>query len=458
MNTGGIEMNIIVIGAGKVGFSMAQLLSDEGNDVVIIEQSQERQQLLEEALDVQVIYGSGSSTSVLEAAGVHKADMLIAVTEHDELNMIACLLAKKYGVKTTVARVRNPEYLEVKGFSLNETLGIDLFINPERVTAKEIYKIVQNPEALSVEYYAEGKVQLIELEVDEDSRIKGKKLKELDSSIPYNIVAIVRDRKMLVPSGDDVFRVEDRVNILARTMDMPEVEKVLGFHSRKIEHVTILGGGRTGCYLAQMLEASRTGVDIKIIEKDLSRARQIAQKLKHTLVIHGDGGDYEMLEEENIGHSDMFVAVTDDDKVNLLCCLIAQNLGVKKTICQIKRTDVMPLVEQIGIDAIVSPRMITAGAILKYIRSGDIISVTLFGEERAEMLELLAQPGAVAINKTLKSLDIPNGSVIGAVVRGDRVIIPDGNFVIDRHDRLMVFALPKSIHKVERLFLNGGRK
>lgn len=451
-------MNIIVIGAGKVGFSMAQLLSDEGNDVVIIEQSQERQQLLEEALDVQVIYGSGSSTSVLEAAGVHKADMLIAVTEHDELNMIACLLAKKYGVKTTVARVRNPEYLEVKGFSLNETLGIDLFINPERVTAKEIYKIVQNPEALSVEYYAEGKVQLIELEVDEDSRIKGKKLKELDSSIPYNIVAIVRDRKMLVPSGDDVFRVEDRVNILARTMDMPEVEKVLGFHSRKIEHVTILGGGRTGCYLAQMLEASRTGVDIKIIEKDLSRARQIAQKLKHTLVIHGDGGDYEMLEEENIGHSDMFVAVTDDDKVNLLCCLIAQNLGVKKTICQIKRTDVMPLVEQIGIDAIVSPRMITAGAILKYIRSGDIISVTLFGEERAEMLELLAQPGAVAINKTLKSLDIPNGSVIGAVVRGDRVIIPDGNFVIDRHDRLMVFALPKSIHKVERLFLNGGRK
>lgn len=451
-------MNIIVIGAGKVGFSMAQLLSDEGNDVVIIEQSQERQQLLEEALDVQVIYGSGSSTSVLEAAGVHKADMLIAVTEHDELNMIACLLAKKYGVKTTVARVRNPEYLEVKGFSLNETLGIDLFINPERVTAKEIYKIVQNPEALSVEYYAEGKVQLIELEVDEDSRIKGKKLKELDSSIPYNIVAIVRDRKILVPSGDDVFRVEDRVNILARTMDMPEVEKVLGFHSRKIEHVTILGGGRTGCYLAQMLEASRTGVDIKIIEKDLSRARQIAQKLKHTLVIHGDGGDYEMLEEENIGHSDMFVAVTDDDKVNLLCCLIAQNLGVKKTICQIKRTDVMPLVEQIGIDAIVSPRMITAGAILKYIRSGDIISVTLFGEERAEMLELLAQPGAVAINKTLKSLDIPSGSVIGAVVRGDRVIIPDGNFVIDRHDRLMVFALPKSIHKVERLFLNGGRK
>ena len=437
---------------------MAQLLSDEGNDVVIIEQSPERQQLLEEALDVQVIYGSGSSTSVLEAAGVRSADMLIAVTEYDELNMIACLLAKKYGIKTTVARVRNPEYLEVKGFSLNETLGIDLFINPERVTAKEIYKIVKNPEALSVEYYADGKVQLNELEIDEASHLKGKKLKELNSTIPYNIVAIVRDRKMLMPSGDDVLQEEDRINIMARTADMPEVEKVMGFHSRKIEHVTILGGGRTGCYLAQMLEASRAGINIKIIERDLSRARQIAQKLKNTMVIHGDGGDYEMLEEENIGHSDMFVAVTDDDKVNLLCCLIAQNLGVKKTICQIKRTDVMPLVEQIGIDAVVSPRIITAGAILKYIRSGDIISVTLFGEERAEMLELLAQPGAVAVNKTLKSLDMPNGALIGAVMRQDRVIIPDGNFIINPHDRLMVFALPRNIHKVEKLFRNGGRK
>ncbi len=451
-------MNVIIIGAGKVGFSMAQLLSDEGNDVVIIEQSQERLQLLEDALDVQAVLGSGSSTSVLEAAGIRNADMMIAVTEYDELNMIACLLAKKYGVKTTVARVRNPEYLEVKGFSLNESLGIDLFINPERVTAKEIYKIIKNPEALSVEYYANGKVQLIELEIEENSPIKGKRIKELNISIPYNIVAIVRDRKMLVPSGDDILRADDRINIIARTAEMPEVEKALGFHSRKIEHVTILGGGRTGCYLAQMLESSRTGIEIKIIEKDLLRARQIAQKLKHSLVIHGDGGDYEILEEENIGHSDMFVAVTDDDKVNLLCCLIAQNLGVKKTACQIKRTDVMPLVEQIGIDAIVSPRLITAGAILKYIRTGDIISVTLVGEERAEMLELLAQPGAVAIGKNLKNLDTPSGSVIGAVMREDRVIIPDGNFIINPHDQLMIFALPKSIHKIEKLFLNGGRK
>ncbi|HWQ76731.1 MAG TPA: Trk system potassium transporter TrkA [Syntrophomonas sp.] len=450
-------MNVIIIGAGKVGFSMAQLLSDEGNDVVVIEQSQERQQLLEDTLDVKVIYGSGSSTSVLESAGVRNANMLIAVTEFDELNMIACLLAKKYGVRTTVARVRNPEYLEVKGFSLNETLGVDLFINPERVTAKEIYKIIKNPESLSVEYYAKGKVQLIELEIGEDSPIKGKRLRELQIPVPFNIVAIVREHRTLVPGGDDIFQLHDRINIVARTAEMLEVEKALSFRTRRIERVTILGGGRTGCYLAQMLEASHPVIDIKIIEKDLLRARQVAEKLKNTLVIHGDGGDYEVLEEENIGRSDMFVAVTDDDKVNLLCCLIVQNLGVKKTVCQMKRTDVMPLVEQIGIDAVVSPRLITAGAILKYIRSGDIISVTLVGEERAEMLELLVQSGAAAIGKKLRDIDIPNNAVVGAVMRDDRVIIPDGNFAINAYDRLMIFALPKCIHKIEKLFLNRGR-
>ncbi len=451
-------MKVIIVGAGKVGFSMAQLLSSENHDVVMIEQSPERQQVLEESLDIQVVYGSGSSTSVLEYAGVREADMFLAVTEYDELNMIACLLAKKYGVKTTVARVRNPEYLEVKGFSLNEIMGIDMIINPERVTAQEIFKIVKNPEALSVDYYADGKVQLIELEIKEGSSLLGKSIKDLDNSVPYNIVAIARQHKMLVPSGEDTFKLGDRINVMAHTMQMREVEKLLGFQSRKVEQVTILGGGRTGCYLAQMLERSRPAIEIKIIEKDLFRARQIAQKLKQTLVIHGDGSDYEVLEQENIAHSDLFVAVTDDDKVNLLCSLIARNLGAKKTVCQIKRTDVMHLVEQIGIDTILSPRMITAGAILKYMRSGDIISVTLFGEERAEMLELLAQSGAIAIGKELKHLRLPSGAVIGAVVREDRVIIPDGNFKINPQDRLMVFSLPKHIHKTEQLFLNGGRK
>lgn len=450
-------MKVIIIGAGKVGFSMAQLLSAENHDVTVIEQTPERQQILEDTLDVQVISGSGSSTSVLLSAGVGDTDMLLAVTEYDELNMVACLIAKQYGVKTTVARVRNPEYLEVKGFSLNALMGIDLIINPERVTAQEIAEIIKNPEALNVEYYADGKVQLLELELAADSPLADKKIKDLDRSIPYNIVSIIRKHAILVPSGDDVLKPGDHIHLMARSSDMKSVERLLGFHSRKVEHVTILGGGRTGFYLAQMLETSQPSLKIKIIEKDMARASKISQRLRNTLVIHGDGSDYQLLGEENISVSDLFVAVTDDDKINLLCSLIASNLGVKKTVCQVKRTEVLPLAEQVGIDTILNPRILTAGAILKYMRVGDIISVTLFGEERAEMLELIVTPGSMVLNKRLKDIKFPRGSMVGAVLRNDTIVIPDGDFKFAAHDRLMVFSLMKSIHKIEHLFKNGDR-
>jgi len=450
-------MKIIIIGAGKVGFSMAQLLSTENHDVVVIEQDPDRQRILEEELDVQVIDGSGSSTSVLEAAGVKNADMLMAVTEIDELNMVACILAKKYGTKTTVARVRNPEYLEVKEFSLNRLMGIDLFINPERITALEIAELIDSPEALSVDYYANGKVKLLELEIKADSPLLDKKLNTLDGTIPFNIVAIARQHTMLVPGGSDILKLGDHIHLMARTADMKAVEEVLGIKTRKVENVTILGGGRTGFYLAHILEMKHAGINIKIIERDRARAAKISQRLNHTLVINGDGSDYQLLEDENIAASDMFVAVTDDDKINLLCSLIASNLGVKKTVCQMKRTETVPLAEQIGIDTLLNPRQLAAGAILKYMRVGDIISVTLFGEERAEMLELVANSACSVVDKELRQIDFPRGSAVGAVLRDDEAIIPDGSFKIKAGDRLIIFSVLKSIHKIERLFQGGGK-
>ncbi|MEA1961241.1 MAG: Trk system potassium transporter TrkA [Bacillota bacterium] len=450
-------MKTIIIGAGKVGFSMAQMLSGEDHDVVVIEQEPERQKIVEDILDVQVVRGSGSSCSVLESAGVKQADMVLAVTERDELNMIACLLAKQYGVKTTVARVRNTEYLEVD--NLGNLMGIDLIINPERVTAMEIAQIVKYPEALNVDYYADGKVQLIELPITEESSLIGKKLKDLKSSVPYNIVSIVRKHKMIVPSGEDNFYVGDRINVMTKTTDLREVERLLGFYRRKVDHVTILGGGRTGCYLAKILEHQKLPVNIKIIEKDIKRAREVSEKLDHTLVIHGDGSDFELLSEENIEQSDLFVAVTNDDKINLLCSLIAKNMGVRKTIAQVKRSDVMPLVEQIGIDIVLSPRILTAGAILKYIRRGDIVSVTVLGDETAEMIELYAQPNSVVVNKQIKQIRFPLGSVIGAIVRGEEVIVPGGDQFIRAFDRVIVFTLPRSVYKIEKMFQqNGGKR
>ncbi len=447
-------MKAIIIGAGKVGFSMAEMLSEENHDVVVIEQSPERQQILEDTLDIQVINGSASSFSVLKAAGVREADILLAVTEFDELNMLACMLAKHYGTKITVARVRNTEYLELKDIPLNQLMGIDLIINPERVTAFHIAQIVKNPEALNVDYYAEGKVQLVELRIQPDSPLVGNKLKDVDSSLPYNIVSIVRKHKTIVPRGQDTFYAGDHINLMAQSTNIVEVEKLLGFYRQKINQVTILGGGRTGYHLARILEEQK--ISIKIIEKDFKRAERISEKLNNTLVIHGDGSDYQLLDEENVGQSDIFVAVTDDDKINMLCSLIAKNLGVKTTICQLKRFEVIPLVEQIDIDIVLSPRILTAGAILKYIRRGDIVSVTVLGEEKAEMLELFAQPGSIAVNKKIQDIKFPRGSVVGAVVRGEQVIVPDGNFKIDAFDRVIVFTLPQDLPKVEKLFLKGA--
>lgn len=449
-------MHSIIIGAGKVGFSIAQLLSLENHDVVVIEQDEERLKTVEESLDVQVLNGSCASWAILEAAGVKNADMLVAVTEVDELNMIACLQAKQYGVKTTVARVRNPEYIETPTFSPEALLGIDLIINPERVTAMEIAKIVKNPEALNVDYYADGRVQLVELMISEDSPIAGMQLKSLDTS-KFVIVAITRKHQMIVPGGDDSLCPGDHIYVMANSNEMSEVIKSLGIHRKKVENVCILGAGRTGWYLAHIIEQKKIPVDIKIIERDFKKAREVSSRLKNALVINGDGSDINLLETENVGQCDLFIAVTDDDKLNLLSSLIAKNLGAAKTIAKIKRTDIMPLMEQIGIDVVFSPRILTAGAILKYIRKGDIISVTVLGEERAEMIELLAQPDAIAVNKALHKVKFPGGSVIGAIVRGEKVIIPSGNDVIKAFDHLMVFTLSKSIHKVEKLF-DGGKR
>jgi len=449
-------MKTIIIGAGKVGFSIAQLLSTEGHDVVIIDHEEERLEVIDQILDVQVLQGNGSSCTVLESAGIKKADMLVAVTEMDELNMIACLLAKQYGVKTTVARVRNPEYTETPHFSPEALLGIDLIINPERVTALEIAQLIKNPVVTNVEYYANGRVEMVELIIGKDWPIAGTQLKSLDTS-KYVIVAIMRNHRMLVPTGDNTIQAGDHIFVMSNTLDMPEVIRSLGVLKRKIENVTVLGAGRTGYYLAKTIEEQKIPVNIKIIEKNTKRAREVSEKLNNSLVINGDGSDLELLQAENTGQSDLFVAVTDDDKLNLLSALIAKNLGVKKTIAKIKRTDIMPLMEQIGIDVVLSPRILTAGAVLKYIRRGDIVSVKVLGEESAEMIELVAQPGAVAVDKKLYKVKFPSGSLVGAIVRGDEVIIPSGDNVIRAHDHLMIFSMPKSIHKVEKLFINGGK-
>ena len=435
---------------------MAQILSEEDHDVYVIETDENRAQQVDESLDVSVIHGSGSSIETLKRARVQEADLMLAVTQYDELNMVSCLLAKRFGVKKTVARVRNTEYLEYE--FLSDLMKIDMFINPEQVTAIEIAKIANYPESHSVDYYAGGRVQMNQVTIPTDSPICGTTLTDLDSSVPYNILSIARQRKVIVPRGKDKILAGDRVTLMAQSQDILEAERILGINHHRTTSVTILGGGRTGFYLAQLLEQVKPPINIKIIEQRLSRAKYISEALNDSLIIHGDAGDYDLLEEENIGSSDICVAVTSDDRINILCSLIAANLGVKKTIAQIKRLDVLPLIEQIGIDTVMSPRSLAAGAILKYIRRGDIVSVTMMNDERAELLELIVQEGSEADGKQLMKLRFPDGAVLGAIVRGNEVIIPEGRVVIQAQDQLMIFALSSSVRKMEKLFSHQRKR
>ncbi|MBS3969907.1 MAG: Trk system potassium transporter TrkA [Clostridia bacterium] len=443
-------MKTIIIGAGKVGFSIAQMLSYANHDVVVIENNSERKQIVEENLDVQTILGSGGSISILHEAGICDAQLLVAVTEYDELNMVACLLGKKLGVKKTVARVRNPEYVDNNQISA-DALGIDLVINPEKVTAEMIGKLAEVPEAINVDYYADGKVQMVEIQLTKDSPVAYKRLMDIKFPKPNLIVAILRNEKMIIPRGHDQLKPNDLVFVLAETTNMVAIEKVLGKERVKTENVTILGGGRIGFYLAKLLE--KKGYTVKLIEKNIEVCKEISQKLSNTLVLQGDGSDISLLEEEEVGQADFFVAVTNDDKVNLLVSIIAKHLGAKRTIAQIRRTEYVPLVEKVGIDVAVSPRLLTAGAILRFIRKGDIVSVSLIGGAKAEMIELIAQSHSRVTGKQLKDLNFPKDAIIGAVVRGDNVIVPTGKDIINPHDRVIVFALPKAIAKVEEFFL-----
>jgi trk system potassium uptake protein TrkA len=445
-------MRVVIVGAGKVGFNIAQMLSNEDHDVVIIEKNEERLQILQDHLDIQTIYGSGSDCGVLEEAGIQQSRLFISVTETDEVNMVACALAKQYGVPTTVARIRKPEYVQQREQRISlSKMGIDLIINPERMTALEIIKLLEHPEVREIEYFADGRVQMAELKIEQDFPMREQKLYQYDAPGQFLIVAILRKGRLIVPSGEDIIQPGDRVFILARTKDMLETEKLfLTKRLPAIEYVVILGGGLIGYYLAQELE--RNKYRVKVIEKDRKYCKECTRRLDQTLVINGDGTDIDLLIEENVGQADAFVAVTDDDKLNLLVCLIAKELGAKKTFVQIRRSDLIPLIEHINVDKVISPRMFTAGSILRFIRRGEVSSVTLLGDSDAEMIELVIPLGAPVVNKTLKEIPLPKGTLVGAIMRGEQVIIPGGDDVIKIDDRLILFTIPENIPRIGHLF------
>ncbi|MCR4442077.1 MAG: Trk system potassium transporter TrkA [Peptococcaceae bacterium] len=446
-------MRVIIIGAGKIGFNIAKLLAQQEHDVVIIEKDEERARVLQDNLDIQVITGNGASAATLQEAGVKEADLLAAVTEVDEVNMVACMLAKNFGVGKTVARVRNPEYLQdSNGMKKGVFTGIDLVINPELVTAKEIAKLIDVPEALDVVYFSDGNIQLLELKITPEAQVAGMYLKDLEIPYPFIIVAVFRKGEMLIPRGNDQILPHDIIFILARTKDMMRIERMLGSERKRAERVMILGGGFTGYHLARILEERK--YHVKIIEKEYKRCLDLSNALNSTLVLHGDATDIDLLKAEGAGDADVFVCLTDDDKLNLLVSLIVKHLGAKKTVAQVRRSDYIGLMESVGIDVGISPRTLTANAILRFINRGsNVVSVTLLSNESAEMMEFIVAPESKVANKKLKDLNFPAGSIVGSIYRSSQVIIPKGDDSLLPGDVVTVFALPKSTSQVMDYFV-----
>lgn len=444
-------MKIIIVGAGEVGFHIAQRVSVEGHDVVLIDKDPQQIRRVADNLDVQALVGSGTSPRLLKEAGIVDADMLVAVTDSDEVNLVSCLLAKdpnRYLLK--VARVRNDEYIEQEDSFVQGLIGIDHIINPQSEMVKSIQSVMEVPGASEVIDFAGGRVKLIGLTVTEAFGFAGRQLRSFNKMETRLLVgAIVRGNQVVIPHGKDVIRAGDLVYVVARNEELDQIPRLFGIKEDASRRIVVIGAGRTGTTLAKAMDQIK--ISAKIIEKDKDKCARLSEKLEHVIVINGDGTDRDLLEEENIGDVDFVVAITGDEESNILISLLAKGLGAKKAITLVSKLSYIPLMSAIGIDTVVSPRLSAVRAILQHIRRGKIISVAPLKGEHAEAIEAEALETSDIVNKPLSEVKIPKGSILGAIVRGEQIIIPRGDSVIEPKDRLIIFTLQKAIPKLEKL-------
>jgi trk system potassium uptake protein len=445
-------MRILILGAGDVGFHLAQQLAREDHDVTIIEQDRARARAIQEAMDGLVIEGNGASLTTLERAGIERIDLLLAVTSHDEVNLMACLSAAQYKVPKRIARVSKPDYYDHTGILPPERLGVDLMINPERECALETYQLLQSAAATEFAQFEGGLVQLIGVRVKEGAPVAGKRLLEIGkmSDVHALVVAIGRAGQTIIPGGGTRIEAGDMVFIMGEAANMADVLTLAGYDRFNLRRVVIAGGSREAWFLARLLEEHR--IECTILEADRARAVNLAERLTRSLILHGDATDLELLEMEGIGDADGFVAYTGSDETNLLSCLLAKSLGSRKVISLIDRFDYVPLVSRVGVDAAVSPRVAAVNAILSHVRRGSVLAVAVLKGTRAEGIEFDVTQRFPYANRPLAQVRFPTGSLIGAIIRGDTVIIPHGGDVIRPGDRVVVFVLTDVAREVEALF------
>lgn len=430
-------MRIIIAGAGKLGFSIAQLLAEDQFDVVVVELDPKRKEVVQNALDVLAIEGNSCSPTVFADPDVRGADVLIACTDGDEVNMVTCLMAKNYGIKHTVARIRNIDYAVHAPEMLHRDMKIDLVINPERITAVEINNILMTPSALNVDEFAEGKVRMFEAKIREDSPFINIPLKDLEIPKDILMAMVFRRHRMIIPRGNDYILPGDNVYFVGKYEAIREFASSFSNTFAKLEKVLIIGAGRTGRFLAPMLEDQ--GIQVKVIEKNKERCQMLAAKLQKGLVLCGDGTDIDLLLEEGIAEADVVICLTEDDKLNLLLAQLAKHLGAPKTIVRVTRNEYIELMEKVGVDIVLSSRLLSAGEVLRFVRKGGIVSVSLLEGAQAEALEIIVGKDSDADGAMLRDIKLPKECLLCAIVRNNEAYIPNGNTVLHANDRIILF-------------------
>lgn len=451
-------MKVVICGAGEVGFHIARYLSGEDNDVTVVDQSPELIGKINDQLDVQAFVGHASHPDVLERAGAADADMLIAVTFADEVNMVACQVAHTlFNVPTKIARIRQQSYLNPMWSTLfsRDQLPIDVIISPEVEVARAIARRIRAPGAFDMIRMGDDKVRVIGVRCDDNCPVIYTPLRQLTSLFPdlrITVMAIFRNESMMIPTSNDQMLPGDEVYFIAETSHIPRAMTVFGHDEKEARRILIIGGGNIGTTLAAELDASADGYSAKIVEIDNRRARKVAEALPTTVVIQGDALDHEILEEAGIRTTEAVVAVTDDDETNILCSLLCKRYGVDRAITLVNKNSYGPLITTLGIDVVVSPREITASTILQHVRSGRIRQVHSLRDGFAELIEAEAMDPSSIVGEPLKDAKLPNGVIIGAIIRGDEVIVPRPDTVVHVKDRVVVLAEAKAVKKIEKMF------
>jgi len=452
-------MKVIVCGAGQVGYKIARTLAQEDHDVTVIDQSDALVRRIGETLDVQAMQGFASRPDVLQAAGAADADMLIAVTQTDETNMVACHVAHAlFNVPTKIARVREQAYLEPTWSDLfsREHLGIDVIISPEIEVARAIARRLRVPGSTDTIPLAGGKVQAIGVRLREDCPVLHTPLRQLTGIFPdleVVIVAIIRGGRTIVPTGEDQLKANDEIYFVAAASHVGRAMAAFGHEEKHARRITIAGGGHIGLFFAQLVEREHAAVAAKLIEYDPERAAYVAYRLAKTVVIRGDALDPEILDEANVAATEGFVAVTNNDEANILGSLQAMRLGCPRVITLVNNVNYIALVNSLGIDTVVNPRAITVSTILQHVRRGRIRAVHALREGTGEIIEAELLDTSDLGGVPIRDAPLPEGVIFGAILRGEEVIIPDGDTVMRAKDRVVLFATPDAVREVEKLFV-----